>query len=200
MDHRALLLALLVVAVPAAPANSVSLSSDQRLRLDRGEVVLVDVLPRGGREPADQGGTALARIQASPDAVWQVLTDYPGHRGLYPRIVSVDVLEADPRRALLRYTLGIGPFSFGFHVSTVLDPARWRISWQLDHGRANNLFRDTWGYWEIEPSGAGVVLTYAMAARTILPAFVTRGIEREGLVETVKAVRERAEREQASGS
>jgi hypothetical protein len=37
------------------------------------------------------------------------------------------------------------------------------------------------------------VLTYAMAARTVLPPFLTRGAERDGLVETVRAVRERAE-------
>jgi len=40
----------------------------------------------------------------------------------------------------------------------------------------------------------GVLLTYGMAARTVLPAFLTRRAERDGLVETLKAVRERAER------
>jgi hypothetical protein len=38
-----------------------------------------------------------------------------------------------------------------------------------------------------------VLLTYAMAARTVLPGFLTRGVERGGLVETLKAVRQRAE-------
>jgi hypothetical protein len=38
-----------------------------------------------------------------------------------------------------------------------------------------------------------VLLTYAMAARTMLPSFVTRSAERDGLVETLKAIRERAE-------
>ncbi len=38
-----------------------------------------------------------------------------------------------------------------------------------------------------------MVLTYAMAAHTVLPAFLTRGSERDGLVATVKAVRDRAE-------
>src|SRR5437867_2970329 len=41
--------------------------------------------------------------------------------------------------------------------------------------------------------GEGVLLTYAMAARTMLPQFLTRVAERDGLVETVRAVRERAE-------
>ncbi len=38
------------------------------------------------------------------------------------------------------------------------------------------------------------MLTYAMAAQTVLPPFLTRGAEREGLVDTIKAVRDRAER------
>jgi hypothetical protein len=33
-----------------------------------------------------------------------------------------------------------------------------------------------------------------MAAKTVLPAFLTRGAARDGLVDTVKAVRHRVER------
>lgn len=46
----------------------------------------------------------------------------------------------------------------------------------------------------MDSRGAGVLLTYAMAARTALPAFLMRGAERDGLVDAVKAVRDRAER------
>jgi hypothetical protein len=45
----------------------------------------------------------------------------------------------------------------------------------------------------IDSHGRDVLLTYAMAARTMLPSFVTRSAERDGLVETLKAIRERAE-------
>ena len=88
----------------------------------------------------------------------------------------------------------VGPFSFGFHVNNYPDRANNRLDWRLAQGRPNGLFRDTWGYWEVQPDTRGVLLTYAMAARTVLPRFLTRGAERDGLVETIKAVRERAER------
>lgn len=68
-----------------------------------------------------------------------------------------------------------------------------RLQWQLASGRSNQLFRQSWGYWQIEPHRDGALLTYAMAAQTVLPAFLTRGAEREGLVDTIKAVRDRAE-------
>lgn len=179
--------------MPAPGAKAVELSTDQQRRLDIGEVVVMDLLPPGGPAKASQGGTVLALVHASPEAVWQVLTDYARHRGLYPRVVDARVLEADGYHALVRYVLGIGPFSFGFHVNNYADEARRRIEWRLAHERPNDLFRESWGYWQLEPRPSGVVVTYAMAARTVLPAFLTRGAERDGLVETVKAVRERAE-------
>jgi hypothetical protein len=89
--------------------------------------------------------------------------------------------------------VGVGPLSFGFHVNNYPDASRRRLEWRLARERTNQLFRDNWGYWQIEPHGRDVLLTYAMAARTMLPAFVVRNAERDGLVETLKAVRERAE-------
>jgi hypothetical protein len=195
MSIFALILALVTWLVPAATAASAlpPLTPDDRHRLARGEVVVLDVLPPGGDARNSQGGTALSRVHASADAVWRVLVDYPRHSGLYPRVVRAEVLETDAQRALVRYVVGVGPFSFGFHVNNYADEARRRIDWRLARGRSNDLFRDSWGYWAIEPEADDVLLTYAMAARTVLPPFITRGAERDGLVETIKAVRERAE-------
>lgn len=195
MTRRALLATLLTVAVWPMDANPFSLSEDQLARLDRGEVIVLDVLPPGGSGERGRGGTAMARVHASPDAVWRVLVDYPRHRGLYPRVVGAEVLESDAAHALVRYVIGVGPFSFGFHVSNYEDPGRGRLEWRLAQERPNDLFRESWGYWQIEPRGEDVVLTYAMAGRTMLPAFLTRDAERDGLVATLKAVRERAERQ-----
>lgn len=191
----ALIVALVTWIAHAAAAPLPPLTADEQRRLDRGEVVVLDVLPPGGDDREGQGGTALSRVHASADAVWRVLVDYGRHPGLYPRVVRADVLEAEPQRALVHYVVGVGPFSFGFHVNNYPDEAHRRIDWRLARGRSNGLFRDSWGYWAIEPRGDDVLLTYAMAARTVLPPFLTRGAERDGLVETIKAVRERAEQE-----
>lgn len=193
MSCRVVLLAVLIVATVVPGAKALELSTDQEHRLEIGEVVVMNVLPPGGTAKASQGGTVLALVRATTEVVWQVLTDYPRHPGLYPRVVGARVLESDTDHALVRYVLGIGPFSFGFHVNNYPDEARRRIVWRLAQERPNDLFRESWGYWQLDPRPAGVLVTYAMAARTVLPAFLTRGAERDGLVETVKAVRERAE-------
>ncbi len=156
-------------------------------------MVVLDLLPPGGDARSSQGGTALGVVRAPGDVVWRLLVDYPRHAGLYPGVVDAAVLESDADRALVRYVVGVGPLSFGFHVNNHADAGQRRLSWRLAHDRPNDLFRESWGYWQITPARDGVLVTYAMAARTVLPAFLTRGVERAGLVETLKAVRGRAE-------
>jgi ribosome-associated toxin RatA of RatAB toxin-antitoxin module len=194
MGIAALLLALIMTPLSVFATPVPRLSAEQQSRVDQGEVVLLDVLPPGGDAASSQGGTAVALVHAQPDAVWRVLVDYKSHSGLYPRVVDARVLESNAAHALVRYTIGVGPFSFGFHVNNYPDTSRRRLTWRLAADRPNDLFRDSWGYWNIDADRRGAVLTYSMAARTVLPQFLTRGAERDGLVETMKAVRERAER------
>jgi hypothetical protein len=186
-----LLLFVLILAAWAPAVNSRPLSEDQHHRLERGEIVVLDELPVGGGR--GQGGTALGVVHAAPDRVWRLLLDYPGHAGLYPRVVATEVLQRDARHALVRYRVAVGLLSFGFHVDHYPDVERRRLVWRLAQGRPNGLFRDTWGYWQVEPRGPDTMLTYAMAARTVLPALLTRGSERASLVGALTAVRARAE-------
>lgn len=65
---------------------------------------------------------------------------------------------------------------------------------RLDQGQDNDLFRDQWGYWKVEPWGEGALVTYAMGGRTTLPAFLTRGSGQDAAVLTMKALKEHVER------
>jgi len=205
MKYRVLMLVLAIQTAPLAalcgplaaastPApTGPALSSEQQRRLDGGHVVVLDVLPPGGQARGTQGGTAVALVQASPTTVWRVLVDYPHHTGLYPRVVDTQVLEHDANRSLVRYVVAVGPFSFEFHVNNYPEQVHERLSWRLAQDRPNDLFHESWGYWQIGRTPHGTIVTYAMAARTVLPAFMTRGAERDGLVATLRAVRNRAE-------
>ena len=184
----------LIVALwaPNATPRPLPLSDEQLRRVNEGEVVLLDELPAGGGSDA-QGGTAVALVHASPDDVWDLVVDYRAHLGLYPKVTAVDIVESAAGHALVRYRIGVGPFSFRFHIDNYPDTRHRRLEWRLAQGRSNGLFRDSWGYWQIDEHPGGAMVTYAMGARTLLPAFLTRGAERDGLVDTVKAVRTRAE-------
>ena len=181
-------LALAAVAAAASP----ELSPDQQRRVADGEVVVLDVLPPGASASAG-GGTAVGRVRAAPERVWPVLVDYRGHPRYYPRVLSAELVEADAHHALVRYEVGVGPFSFGFHMMKYPDPARRRIDWHLDPGHANNFFRENTGYWQVDPAAGGSRVTYAIAVRTILPGFVTFGAERRSLVDTIERLRKLVE-------
>ena len=93
------------------------------------------------------------------------------------------------QHALVRYEVGIGPFSFEFHMMKYPDPARRRVDWHLDPDRPNNFFRENRGYWQVDGAEGGSLVTYAIAVRTILPGFVTSGAERRSLVDTINKLR-----------
>lgn len=96
MRHRAALAGLLVLVLVASPgpaAHALVLSREHLQRVDRGEVVVLGTLPPGGRTTSGHGGTAIAMVNAAPAAVWQVLVDFAGHRGLYPRVADVEIID-----------------------------------------------------------------------------------------------------------
>jgi ribosome-associated toxin RatA of RatAB toxin-antitoxin module len=194
----ALIATIFGLAAAAAGAASLGLSADQQHRLAAGEVVVLDILPPGASKSAG-GGTAVALVRAAPESVWSVLVDYRGHPRYYPRVVSAEVVEADAHHALVRYTVGVGPFSFGFHMIKYPDPVQRRIEWHLDSNHPNNFFRENTGYWQVDAAEGGSQVTYAIAVRTILPGFVTSGAERESLVDTIKKLRKLVEDEKGGG-
>ena len=192
MRARGLVVAAVVVAVGllagVAAAGPLTLTAEQQQRLAAGEIVVLDVRPPGS-DPNVGGGTALAVVKAPVEAVWAVLTDYPGHPRYYPNLVSAEVLETKGTRVLLRYTVRIGLLTFSFHMNKVPDPAARRIEWQLAPDRPNGLLRENSGYWLVEPRPGGSLVTYAIAVRSYVPGFLTAGSEQRSLVDTITGLR-----------
>src|SRR5262249_38382891 len=179
----------LVAVAPTAPK-----SEDVRRRLAAGDVVVTDALPPGASTTA-RGGTAIAIVRAAPEQVWRVIVDYRGHPRYYPRVTAADVVEADERHVIVHYRIAVGPFSSGFYMEKYPDPRRRRVEWHLADGRAHGPFRENSGYWQVDPADApsASLVTYAIAVRTMLPAFITGGAESASLTETVTALRKLVE-------
>jgi ribosome-associated toxin RatA of RatAB toxin-antitoxin module len=178
--------------VTAAPGVPLPLPGDHERRLTAGEIIVLDALPPGASQDA-QGGTAVARVRAPVEKVWDILVDYSGHPRFYPRLVEADVLKAAEGRALVRYVAAIGFLSFTFHMDKHHDAARRRIEWQLAPGHSNSLFRENSGYWQVDGGDGVSLVTYGLAVRTVLPGFLTRAAERDSLVDTIKGLRRLAE-------
>jgi ribosome-associated toxin RatA of RatAB toxin-antitoxin module len=196
------LLALTLVAgwpIRDSPAAaSQRFSDDERRRLAGGEILVQETMPPGASKEA-RGGTAFAIVRATPDQVWGVLVDYPGHSRYYPRVVAAEVVKTDARRVVVRYRVVMGPFSFNFYMDKFPDPPRRRIEWHLADGLGHGMFRENSGYWQVDESGRASLVTYAIAVRTLLPDFVTFGAARDSLTDTITAMRNLVETGDATG-
>jgi len=178
-------------SVPAAPA----LSQNDFSRLHRGEIVFKNQIPTVEGRSRGNGGTAVAMLESDMETVWTILTDFEHYAGLFPRVKESEVVDQDGPHALVRFHVAVGPFSFRFSVAHVVSLADRQIRWRLDRTQTNDLFRDTWGYWQLEPlDGTRVLVTYAMGSQTMLPAFLTRGSEQDSVVKTIAALKARVER------
>jgi ribosome-associated toxin RatA of RatAB toxin-antitoxin module len=188
------LLALVCGLLAAAAAPPSQTSDDVRRRLAAGEIVVSEALPPAASATAS-GGTAVAIVRASPEEVWRVIVDYRGHPRYYPRVTAAEVVESDARHVVVRYRVAVFPFSFGFYMDKYPDPVRRRVEWHLADGRSHGLFRENSGYWQVDVTDAAdtSLVTYAIAVRTMLPAWVTGGAERASLIETVTALRKLVE-------
>jgi ribosome-associated toxin RatA of RatAB toxin-antitoxin module len=172
----------------AAAADPLALTAEQQSRLAAGEIVVLDARAPGA-SPGAGGGTAMALVPAPVERVWGVLTDYPGHPRYYPGVVAAEVLETSGPQVLVRYTVKVGLFTFRFHMRKTADLGRRRIEWHLAEDRANGLLRENSGYWLVQAHPGGSRVTYAIAVRSYVPAFLTAGSERNSLVETVEGLR-----------
>jgi hypothetical protein len=175
----------------SARAAPPALSADQQRRVDAGEIVLLDTLPPGAGKSSD-GGTAIALVAAPAAVVWDILVDVRNHPAIYPRVVHAEPTRVDARHVRVRYTLAVGPFPVVLHVDKYPDPARRRVEWRLAEDRPSRLFSENSGYWQVDALGDCALVTYAVATRTLFPAFLTRGAQRDSLVATVEAVRRKA--------
>lgn len=185
---------LLSGVAPLARAASPALSPGDLARLHRGEVVFKDQLPSAEDAPVGNGGTAIALLQADLREVWRILTNFAHYAGLFPRVKESETMEQAGGRTLVRFRVAVGPFSFRFFVTHLVSWEERQIRWRLDRSQANDLFRDTWGYWQLDAVSSGwVLVTYAMGSRTVLPAFLTNRSERESVVKTVAALKARVE-------
>jgi hypothetical protein len=190
--------AVLVMHGTSGPAAAAALSPEQRQHLDAGEVVVLDQLPPGASGSA-QGGTAVAIVCAPPARVWDILVDWPNHPALYPRVTHAEVTQTEGARVRVRYTLAIGPLSFDVHMDKHPDPARRRVTWQLAKDQPSRFFTESSGYWQVDEAGADSLVTHAVATRTLLPAFLTRGSQRDSLVATVERLRTQARKASVAG-
>lgn len=139
----------------AALAAPPPLDSATQASLDAGGIVMM---------PADAGATARAmvKIQATPDRVWQVISD-PVHirsstRSVKQLVVHQDQVRADGKREQhLGYTLKVAFTEVHYNVIRVYDFDAGHMTWTLDDSRDNDIVA-TDGRFALSPTADGGTL------------------------------------------
>jgi carbon monoxide dehydrogenase subunit G len=158
---RIVALAVALLALWPASAEAAGLTSAERARLGRGEVVKREAdleLAQGEYV----GGVAYVVIQAPPEAVMAALTNVRAYRSIFPMAVGARQVGKRGHDTLieLRHAAKIGEVGYTVRVR---QENRRLVRFWLDPSRPHDM-DDAWGYFRVDPVGDGAtLLTYAAA-------------------------------------
>jgi ribosome-associated toxin RatA of RatAB toxin-antitoxin module len=183
---------VLALATTRPEAALPSLSAEDHGRLARGEVVFREgAVPRdGATSRGARGGMAFVWIPAGPEPIWAILAMPRRYPEIFPGVRSVEVLDEGPAGWLLRTEGRFGPFSFRYHTRHEVRAEARAIAWRLDPTRDNDVFKDTWGWWRLQPSEKGTLVVYAIGSIPKGWQPLASVFERRGIMRALAALRE----------
>ncbi len=130
-------------------------------------------------------------IDAPPESVWEVITDFESYPEFLSDMRSVRVASRSERGATVRFELDLIK-RVRYTLAFEADPPR-RLAWSLVRG---DFMRRNEGSWELqELEGGRTRATYriALALGAIVPSSITTRLAAERLPETLEAFKRRIE-------
>lgn len=181
--------------IPTMPAHASlfdgpvdRLSSIERNSLRNGQTVVT----------GDKGNyVARVLVSASPDAVWQVLTDYANLSKFIPNMTSSKILENRGDRKIIEQVDSRQVFIVSIVSRTKLSIKETNLK-QIDFYLIDGDLDKMEGYWKIEPVSTvprekpdSVLITYTVNAQpnSSTPTDAFYGIFKEALGDTLQAIK-----------
>lgn len=166
-------------------------------RLRAGEVI-VEVVRKEESEGGARGSVRAAiAIDAPPERVWRVLTDFESWPDFLPDVTSVAVERQDDRRVRLRQEASVLWSTVAYTTLRRLEPARGRITWKLDPSRPHDI-ESVSGSCQLVPLEERRVTLMEYRSRMdvgrALPDFVEGWLVERSLPAELRAVRAEVER------
>jgi hypothetical protein len=187
---RSLFIVCLLFAACAASASDLAQESAQHGDLE----VAVSL------DPGEQSGSASAsvRIHARREVIWQLITSCAEALHLVPGLVACDVVQTAPDhswqriRHVIDYSWYIPKLTYEFRASYE-QPSRVSIE------RISGDLRTLRGSWVLQSDGNDTIAHYAivLAPGFWVPHWIVRAALRRDLPRMLRALRARAEAEQA---
>ena len=133
------------------------------------------------------------QIQASREAIWDLLTDYDRYTETFKRIHSLEVINEDEAGALVRFKIKVLFLSFDYTLQRDYERPYERLTWHRTEGD----FRQITGSWEIMQGPTQDVQTVVFESFVdvgyMVPTTMVRSRAAKELETTVKLMRERLE-------
>ena len=176
--HGALLTVLLLLGAALAPASAVAVEESLSI-----EDVTNDQGVKGLR--------ATFQLEASREAIWDLLTDYDRFLETFTRISSLEVINEDDQGALVRFKVKVVFLSFDYTLQRDYVRPYELLTWH----RTGGDFRQISGSWRVLPGpGEGVhvvVFESFVDVGYLIPTALVRQRAAEEIVETVTQMRAR---------
>jgi len=191
-------LALLLAGGPALAAGP-TVSAEEEATLRAHEVVLRSLPERTA------GGVrvlGIVDIQASTDAIWLALLDFPGRKATNTAVKTVEYYRpSTPTDQWVKWSISKFGFDITYHNHYTLERAAGRLTHELDPSRPNDLAGSR-GVYELHPSPAGAGwtrLSYECESNfgQTLPSFVQRWMSTSGTRDFLTTMAARAEAQAA---
>ena len=178
--HGALPAVLLLLSVTLVPSNGVAaekLLSIEEVTNDQGVA----------------GLRATFQLNASREAIWDLLTDYDRFRETFKRIHSLEVLNENDRGAMVRFKIKVLFLSFDYTLQRDYERPHELLTWHRTAGD----FRQVSGSWKILPgtdAGTQVVIFESFVdVGYLIPTAMVRDRAARELETTVTQIRARLE-------
>jgi carbon monoxide dehydrogenase subunit G len=178
--HGALLTVLLLLGAALSPASAMAVEESLSI-----EDVTNDQGVKGLR--------ATFQLEASREAIWDLLTDYDRFLETFTRISSLEVINEDDQGALVRFKVKVVFLSFDYTMQRDYVRPYELLTWH----RTGGDFRQISGSWRVLPGpGEGVhvvVFESFVDVGYLIPTALVRQRAAEEIVETVTQMRARLE-------
>lgn len=130
-------------------------------------------------------------MDASPEAIFNVLKDYESYAEFMEGVASVEILERDGGNVKAKYNINmIKKFSYTINLT---EEAPNRLSWTFDNG---DLFKSNNGEWLLKDLGDGTTeVTYSLDVdfKVMVPGMISKKLVSTSLPAMMKSVEERAQ-------
>jgi uncharacterized membrane protein len=172
--------------------SPVSLTAAETAKLESGKAVRKQVrYETGGR------GISVMDIHASPERVWEVISDFPSYPNWIDNLETCEIYQKSGEKILVHFELKVFGMGVEYWIHHVYRPEQGSMTWTLDYSKESDI-DDSTGYWLVyaSPGRDGytrVEYTVDLRLSGWVPGVVEDMLANKGLEEATTWVKKQSE-------